>query len=292
MACSLKPFSLQSKTFACDAAQFMHRVSRSSTMGQKLFPTLLYIFVAHMLYTPVLELKERARPSIIFSVELTRVLTKFLQIVFCFLDDIATPASVDGRVFGLLLDSILRTTNSSLAPLLGDRLVTQVDGLWQASALPSPDFTALRSQFPASWVQQDSQDKHPPLSLLPFSHPLFDEQLLTVHVDAGEAKEEEDETAHLEFNTLYHDTQHWHNHKRSILPPHLGGTDSFTPMNEWQRKRHLRSEQRFMSKLQWQAETLTGAQGTPLQQIVIPCAATSKKLTLPPPAASKSEVRG
>ena len=109
-------------------------------------------------------------------------------------------------------------------------------------------------------------------------------------VPSGSSSEEEDEEAHLEFSTVYEDTQHWHNHKRAILPPHMGGSDNIRPMDERQKRRQLRSEQRFMSKLQWQAETLTGALGTPLQQMVIPSAAQAQRSRAATPA-SRAEVR-
>jgi hypothetical protein len=69
-------------------------------------------------------------------------------------------------------------------------------------------------------------------------------------------------------DTLFSDTQHWHNHKRAILPKHLGG-DTAAPMTEWQRNRKLRSDQRFMKNMHDQASTLTGASGAMLQQVKI-----------------------
>ena len=126
--------------------------------------------------------------------------------------------------------------------------------------------------------------------MLPFSDPLFDEELATIDIDVDEEESDDEEDAQLEFNTLYSDTQHWHNHKRAILPAHLGGSDSIGPMDERQKRRQLRSEQRFMSKLQWQAETLTGALGIPLQQIVIPSAAAARKSRITSPPTSKAEV--
>jgi hypothetical protein len=76
------------------------------------------------------------------------------------------------------------------------------------------------------------------------------------------------QTTQYRDDTLFSDTQHWHNHKRAILPKHLGG-DTAAPMTEWQRNRKLRSDQRFMKNMHDQASTLTGASGAMLQQVKI-----------------------
>ncbi|EJF64914.1 P-loop containing nucleoside triphosphate hydrolase protein [Dichomitus squalens LYAD-421 SS1] len=264
------------------ALLLLRGVSRSRNLQRKHFPALLQVFVAHMLFLPHLDLRERAIPDIILPSELVGLLTRdFLPTVFLALEKIASVSDLDGRIFASLLDSILRDHTTPLQTLIGCDLSSVLVKLWVAHQLPSPDYDALRRQFPASIVvQDDSETESPPLSLLPFHHRLFDEELAAVNVEAealsDDDEDDEESAAHLEFNTVFSDTQHWHNHKRAILPPYLGGGNSMAPLNEWQKKRQLRSEQRFMSKLQWHAETLTGALGTPLQQMVIPSVAKRK----------------
>ncbi|RPD67074.1 P-loop containing nucleoside triphosphate hydrolase protein [Lentinus tigrinus ALCF2SS1-7] len=258
---------------------------------------LLCIFVAHMLCVPHIDLKDRARPSVPLPDQLAVLLTSiFLPKMFLALENVASTTSLDGRVFGTLLDAVLRSQDADLSSLLGTGIASELDSLWKTQKLPTPELANLRRSFPpVQALQQMAGSERPPLSLLPFSHPLFDEELAAIHIEAEETSEEDEERAsHLEFNTLYSDTQHWHNPKRAILPAHLGGTDSVGPMTEWQRKKQLRSEQRFMSKLQWQAETLTGALGTPLQQMVIPSAAQGKKArsATPTPRAESSSRPG
>jgi hypothetical protein len=109
--------------------------------------------------------------------------------------------------------------------------------------------------------------------LLPFSNPVFDEQLSLVRVPV-KASVEPDPLGYSDFGqgTLFSDTQHWHNQK-TILPSHLGG-ETPKPVDERMKRRHLRSEQRFMNSLQSQAATITGALGKTLQQIVIPVVGT------------------
>ncbi|EJF61300.1 P-loop containing nucleoside triphosphate hydrolase protein [Dichomitus squalens LYAD-421 SS1] len=264
-------------------ALLLQGVSQSLDLRQEHFSALLQVFVAHMLFLPHLDLRERARPRVFLPSKLVGLLTRdFLPKVFLALEDIASVSDLDGRIFSVLLNSILRDDTTPLQTLIGSDLADVLDKLWTTHQLPSPDYGALRRQFPASTGVPDAgETDSPPLSLLPFHHPLFDEELGTIKIDAEELSSDDNDDegsgAHLEFNTVFSDTQHWHNHKRAILPPHLGGSDSTAPMDERQKKRQLRSEQRFMSKLQWQAETLTGALGTPLQQMVIPSAATARK---------------
>ncbi|KAI0677460.1 P-loop containing nucleoside triphosphate hydrolase protein [Trametes maxima] len=272
------------------AAHLVRKTSQRNASETDVFIELFQLFVAHILYVPQLGLKERAQPPVPLPASLTEVLIgSFLPQVFLQLEDGASAVTLDGRVFAALLDRVLRTPDVPLSVLLGTEVASQVETLWRQHNLRA-DFAALHSRFPLLTVAlTESEQDDLPLSLLPFQHPLFDEELDAVRIEADEFGDEGGEDAsHLEFNTLFSDTQHWHNHKRAILPPHLGGSDTQGPITEWQRKRQLRSEQRFMSKLQWQAETLTGAYGTPLQQMVVPSAATTRKSKAGTPAAHRA----
>lgn len=77
-------------------------------------------------------------------------------------------------------------------------------------------------------------------------------------------------TGYFDDGILFNDTRHWHNHKKPLLPKHLGGEAPPANVTEWQRKKMLRSDQRFMKTLHDQAATLTGASGAALHQIKIP----------------------
>lgn len=254
-------------------ARLLRNLAATDILQRAHHSTFLQIFVAHMLYLPQLDLNERARPAVHLDSKLQDDLTDvFLPRVFLALENLVSPSIVDGRVFAALLNAILIAQDTSLSNLLGDEISSQVDALWQSHNLLPADYAALHRQFLAcDEVQVSSSSGQPPLSLLPFSHPVFDEELAPLQLNTDEENDGE-EASHLEFNTLYSDTQHWHNHKRAILPTHLGGSHPMGPMTDWQKKKQLRSEQRFMSKLQWQAETLTGALGIPLQQTAIPSA--------------------
>ncbi|KAI0660897.1 P-loop containing nucleoside triphosphate hydrolase protein [Cubamyces menziesii] len=273
------------------ATRLTGEISRLNTSQSEFFPELLQLFIAHIFNVPHLGLKERALPPVALPDTLvSHVNASFLPGVFVALENGASAVTVDGRVFASLVDYVLRSQDTSLTPLLGPEIASQVEALWQENNIRAPDLVAFRARFPPTSAPQADNafdGSHP--GLLPFHHPLFDQELASIRIDADELSDDEDEDpSHLEFNTLFSDTQHWHNHKRAILPPHLGGNDTQGPMTEWQRKRQLRSEQRFMSKLQWQAETLTGAYGTPLQQMIIPSAAVARKSK---PSSSTSAAR-
>ena len=77
-------------------------------------------------------------------------------------------------------------------------------------------------------------------------------------------------TGYFDNGTLFNDTQHWHNHKKPLLPP--------SNTTEWQRKKKLRADQQFMKTLHDQAATLTGASGAALHQIkILPVRVASKQ---------------
>ena len=77
-------------------------------------------------------------------------------------------------------------------------------------------------------------------------------------------------TGYFDDGILFNDTRHWHNHKKPLLPKHLGGEAPPANVTQWQRKKMLRSDQRYMKTLHDQAATLTGASGAALHQVKIP----------------------
>jgi hypothetical protein len=100
---------------------------------------------------------------------------------------------------------------------------------------------------------------------------VFNKELSSIQVTTEDENTEGFDSAP-KFNfgqgVLFSDTHHWHNSK-AILPRHLGGEDT-KPQTELHRRKILKSEQIFMSNLQRQAGTLTGALGASLSQLVIP----------------------
>jgi hypothetical protein len=170
------------------------------------------------------------------------------------------------------------------------------------------DLTSLRTKYalPPMAAGSEEDELPPPRPLLPFSHPVFNEDLADVNVYT-EVQSSDDENAvdHMHFGegTVFKDTAHWHNHKRAILPKYLGGEDP-RPTDPWQRRKKMRRDQLFMARMNKHAHTLTGALGVQLQRQVIPLATRSGKQAkepkrlLPPqviddtPAAAAREKKG
>ncbi|KAH9846953.1 P-loop containing nucleoside triphosphate hydrolase protein [Lenzites betulinus] len=270
------------------AVRLLQQCKRSN---HHFIPEVLQLFVAHLLCVPHLDLKVRAQSAVRLPSTLSsHLVSAFLPSVFRFLERGASAATVDGRTFAALLDHVLRASDSSLPSLIDTQIAASVEELWRQNDLPRPNYVVFRHRFPppVSTVRVQVAPEDLALSLLPFTHPIFDLELASSRLDAEEISDDDEAISHLEFNTPFSDSQHWHNHKRAILPAHLGGNDSVVQLTEWQRKRQLRSEQRFMSKLQWQAQTLTGAFGSHLQQLVIPSVGAGRKSNA---AGATSEVR-
>ncbi|KAF8551588.1 P-loop containing nucleoside triphosphate hydrolase protein [Imleria badia] len=100
---------------------------------------------------------------------------------------------------------------------------------------------------------------------------------------ATKALPEVPRTGYFDDGTLFNDTRHWHNHKKPLLPKHLGGEALLANATEWQRRKKLRADQRFIQTLHDQAATLTGASGAALHQLkILPVGAASNQLPSKP----------
>lgn len=256
--------------------------------------SILYIFVAHLLLLPLLSIEERSRPYVTLHHELDqRLQESFLPTIFLIYEVTHRRVSsmdMDGRVFRDVLHFIISNPNLSLAEALGETVAAELEQLWSRRNLPCVKLDVLSSQFPSpndeDTLGSDTNTDANPLQLLPFSNDVFNEALADAHIDVSQ-DEEDMPAAEMDFSTIFQDAQHWHNHRRALLPKHLGGEDKAPPLTEWQRKRQLRSEQRFTAKLQWQAESLTGAWGKALQQITIVSGLSAK----PPRSIPQIKVR-
>jgi ATP-dependent RNA helicase DDX60 len=260
-------------------------------------PELLYIFIAHCVLMENVSIEERSRPLPMLNDKLSQdIIGSFLPRIFLAVDTVlggheAGSIDIDGRMFMTLVHFFIANASLPIRRLVGDSVYERVKCIWSGAIAnpPTVDFLKFSNRFP-----------HPPLvplpasapkakqqyALLPFSNKVFDEELSSIRVNILPPTMTDHElvvpplppstpAAHLEFGSqggiLFSDTQHWHNTRRPILPSHHGGKEDPKPaLTEWQKRRKLRSEQRFMATLQQQAGTLTGALGAVLKQIVIP----------------------
>ncbi|KAJ7045103.1 hypothetical protein C8F04DRAFT_1343667 [Mycena alexandri] len=264
-----QPFSLPSidqrfKPPRSRMVEFSQRVVQH--MRFEFAQELLFIFILHAAILPELSLAERAQSHQLLPRPLMDLLFKsFLPRVFLIAS--ALPFDVDGRVFVSLI-SIIITHSNGLPDIIGRAAYEEALAVWSPLSLPIPNFTAFRARHPSvpANTALGGTNARRTYKLLPFHHSVFDFTSI-LSVDSLVEEEGPASAAHLDFGIPFSDTKHWHN-SSSILPSHLGGEDH-TTLDERQRLRQNRNNQRFMSTLQKNAATLTGALGTSLQQIVI-----------------------
>lgn len=222
------------------------------------------MFILHIFVLDETPLEMRALPSTRFPRE-RELLLKFLPIVF-----FALTAAIGNS--GCILDidinifvSMLRYLSSvSLDNAFSKEAVSFTADVWTlAGAGPRPDFSSLKISFATQVVGKEQIEDDPPSTktLLPFSHPVLDNALASIHVTSA-SNDEDILSPYFDFSqngVMFTDSHHWHNHKE-LVP-------SGRPQKlSW---RAERTQQRFMKTLQNQAETLTGALGRGLQQITI-----------------------
>ena len=270
---------------------------------------LLAVFVIHVLILDKISIQDRARRlEPMKSSFLTSLSKSFLPRILRAIETVVVSKNVsidiDIRVFLSLLRYLSEHQDQSLMEIFGSTLAKDAGKIFSELKFPPLDFSQFREYF----LPQDLCQTPVPLQLLPFTNRVFDEELSVIHIatesvahsspveyvaSRGEELGEWDDSSSDEStdnhpsalssktqqyseNTLFSDTRHWHNHKMPILPKHLGG-DAAAPMNEWQRNRKLRSDQRFMKNMHDQASTLTGASGAVLQQVKIPPVSSNQR---------------
>ena len=247
--------------------------------------TLLYVFTAHLVLLPKLSITERARQYRQLHSGLEAYLrSTFLPKVFFALQSAYSnlELDVDGRIFLELLAFILQHPSCHLSDMLGNDVGATVDEIWARCGSPAIDVPLLGTSFPFPY------DDAPPdtssnldVSVMPFESALFQEAISSVQAVVLPSDQIQEDSQERELHVPFSDTRHWHNVDHSILPKHLGGTDRVA-LTDWQRERKLRSDQRFMAKMQWQAESLTGALGRQLQRLtIVATKARSEKTSKP-----------
>ena len=273
---SLATFAPQhQRTPPSDDACFAQILGKTvSALGIRIKETkeVLFAFLAHLIIVPTLTVQQRAQKLVPLHPLLSKLIVHaFLPAAFLALESVLvySKPAVDGHVFVALLNFTIEHADLSPAETVGDAVFTRLDGLWTSANLGRCDFAALATRFPSPAQPSANMAGSPPVRrLLPFTNPVFDEHLAIVTANV-EDEDPPDTIIHLDFNTVFNDVYHWHNHKRSILPSHLGG-ETYQPLDARQRFRVLRRSQQFMKSMERQAQTLTGVFGIPLQRMIIP----------------------
>ena len=228
-----------------------------------------------------------------------------------------TTIDIDVRVFIALVRFLAENNTHSMQDIFGNEVTKIVQDKLSSFSAPISAFSQFAAEFLPSPALASLPTENR-LGFLPFSNTIFDNELepilnLNVNDRAGAHRVDETEeenivesdegsdtdewdtsseeakttapksspeilrTGYFDNGTLFNDTRHWHNHRRSLLPKHLGEAPSANT-TEWQRKKKLRADQRFMKTLHDQAATLTGASGAALHQIkILPVRVASKQ---------------
>lgn len=251
-----------------------------ATESLPLFWELTSLFFLHIMILPSLPVSARARHSEDLSEDLVALLVRtFLPQINAVLTAFILKANrfvdIDGRLFA----TVLRYTTSQghlqsgvLTELAGSDISSRLETVWSLANAPPPDFTELLASFPHSHDLEPSSassDEVTSFSLLPFQNQVFDDELAAVHVTVSDQSASSSTLVEFSQDIPFSDTRHWHAHRRTILPKHLGG-EGTKPIDKRLRQKHLRRDQRFMINMQRLAATLTGASGRVLQQILIP----------------------
>ncbi|KAF8146445.1 hypothetical protein K438DRAFT_507113 [Mycena galopus ATCC 62051] len=242
---------------------------------------LVFLFLLHAAILPELSLLERAQPSQALPLKLMDLLSNiFLPKMFFLASHL--PFDVDGRVFLSLLSTATMDPLIPLPDMVGPTVYEEVRAVWSHLSVAMPDFSAFRRRYGGRTdsPRAPAETARRVYKLLPFTHQVFNFDSVFLPDTSVEETPTSTSSSHLDFGIRFSDTTHWHNSK-SILPSHLGGEDHKV-LDERQRRRENRSNQRFMTTLQKSAATLTGALGTTLQQITIVSAKkTSKDARIP-----------
>ena len=258
------------KSFEDSVSTFCRRLSSGT---DPLFETLLQCFVAHVLVLKRVDISHRALPLPTLSDELVKQINgEFYPRIFRELEhavcDTGFAFDLDGRVFATIVYLMSRDERPTLANIVGNSIASTVQALLKSTA----SSTALRkSSKPSRDASNAQNDSLEAFTVLPFSNPVFDEELRDVHITATGKDVQLTSTKGRYFDygngIQANDDRHWHS-PRSILPGHQGG-DTSAKLDSWQIQRRLKRQQREMARMQRHAVTLTGALGVPLQPTVI-----------------------
>ena len=254
-----------------------------------IFWELTSLFFLHTMVLQTLPVSERARPLVAINDDCaTKLVETFLpdlySVITAFVLKFNRFVDIDGRIFITLLrfaTSGDELPTHGLEALVGPEISSRLESVWNSTNALSPDLSKLLAYRPTDEDSESessaSDEDITSFALFPFHNEVFDDELAAVHVTvAGQGQVSSPTRLEFSQDIPFSDTKHWHAHKRTILPKHLGG-EAAKDVGERARMKQLRRDQRFMSQMQRLATTLTGASGKALQQILIP--STGRKVS-------------
>jgi ATP-dependent RNA helicase DDX60 len=273
-----RPMTISRTEWLSNAASaFLDSVEADDTLSRP----LLYVFLAHALILHTIPLSLRAQPLPILFPEMESYLReKFLPLLFECLErsvpDKLTfhDTDLDGRLFLHLLQAVPSglSTSEVMANLIGPTAASELGRLWKVLG-NGTEFSLLTPVRSGVFEVLKRENNHDAFSVLHFSHPILDEHLAKVQVNAVSLSDSEPGKLGLDsgLGIVFQDSMHWHNSRKPILPKHMGGEDlKSTPPSQALLARARRRDQKFQASLEKHAQTLTGAFGKEIESIVIP----------------------
>lgn len=240
---------------------------------------LLFIFVIHCILLPRLSVQERARLPEALHPDLMDIVGKhFLPLIFGIAAE-GAPMDFDGRIFVSLTRFYISNPRAGISSIVGPSTYKASVDFLSTLDFSETDLISFAYQFPNSTRGVTIECHERAAGLLPFDNAVFNKAFSLLHLPMGTGQKLDPHSEDFLFfgqSTTFEDKTHWHNGK-AILPPHQGG-ERPKQTDAKARLRELRSHQRFMSSLQIQAATLTGASGGVLKPIVIPPIGTGKSV--------------
>lgn len=184
------------------------------------------------------------------------------------------PSLFDGHIFLLFIRHSL-VLQSDLCELIGHALFSRLQAVFVplsaaiSISIPySPTSTPPSTSVSISQSSKISnQVEAAPFALHPFTNQEINQHLEQVKVETSSHQHLLSGAVEFADNSIFVDERHWHN-RAMILPKHLGGADP-QAVNEWQKRRRLKAQQKFMKRLKRQAESLLGGKGAVVKTITI-----------------------
>lgn len=248
---SSAPSSTSSSDLLAHAAQTFLGV-QSDTLSS----SLLFIYLAHATLLDSIPLASRAQRLPTPSAELSTYLdTTFLPTLYQSLSaaidalPLQSPfpaLDLDGRLFFLLLLDTL-VSSAPLSDILGPTAFEAVTAQWTTLGQSPVDLTALRTRFSSESTTLPPLPAVEASTLLPFSNPVFDSHLSSVHVSVSDKETYASTPNKLDSDTVFDDKTYWHSPK-PLLPTHQGGPAP-VQLDARQRKKRDRKEQRYSTFL-------------------------------------------
>ena len=166
--------------------------------------------------------------------------------------------AVDGRLFKTVLVKIQGETDAAMPlPEAVIQNFSRAAGIVGLSTGVHLDFLEKKNFM--GRVLLRPPERNAISSLLQFRNAVFDQHLLSIQIDTQDSVDTNKKSAR-----IFSELTHWHSSKKSI-----DRIKVFKASNDLVRKRHLRSNQRFMDEMMKYAASLTNAAGKMLDPQVV-----------------------